>query len=68
MLDADRQADRRVQHTDAVAHIVDCSQPHLMELVASKNITKLFDHYPSEGEWRVIDATVCAPIGGATRR
>ena len=46
----------------AVAHIVDCSEPHLIELVSTKRVDDMFDHYPTEDEWRFVDATVCAPV------
>jgi hypothetical protein len=48
--------------TEATAELVDCAEPHLIELVESKIAASSLDHSPTEAEWDYIDATVCAPL------
>lgn len=47
---------------DASAHLVSCSKPHLIELVAPRHVPTSYRQYPSATQWDLIDASVCAPV------
>jgi hypothetical protein len=47
---------------EAPATIVDCDEPHLIELVESRRVGDDFDHYPTDAEWEYLEATLCGPV------
>jgi hypothetical protein len=42
-------------------HVVDCAQPHLMEMTASLQVSVAYDHFPSATEWKALFDHDCAP-------
>jgi hypothetical protein len=47
---------------DTPAHLVSCSKPHLIELVAPRHVPASYRDYPTAPQWDLIDASVCAPV------
>jgi hypothetical protein len=47
---------------EAPAHLVDCDDAHLIELVAPRKVGDDFTHFPTEAEWDYLDATLCGPV------
>jgi hypothetical protein len=42
-------------------HVVNCAQPHLMEMTASLQVSVTYDHFPSDTEWKALFDHDCAP-------
>jgi hypothetical protein len=46
----------------APSKIVDCDDPHLIELIDSREVSTQLDRYPTDAEWEYFTATLCGPL------
>lgn len=42
--------------------VVNCDEPHLIEIAGSRNVTGPVDHFPTDAEWEAIFEKECRPI------